>query len=531
MTLFSGIRSLFLGRRMAHVSHDSGSRRGTIAQWRVARTWSQDGENAERALTQGRAADLYVNDWAARSVINAISTNAIGTGLVPQVRLPWRRLGITREQAREMESHMEWLWAEWCATCHAQGRLQFGDLQLAGFRSVLKYGELLHLPVMRADDDLRRIALAIQDISPSRLSTPTDKSADLAIRDGVELAPSGEPLAYWIATPAQSLTPVDFSSLSSVDYTRVPAWIGHRPGAFHLYFNEHEEQVRGVSILSPGIKLFRHLSDAITHELFGQVTAASMPLVVERDEENAPLPDYVRQETTPEGEQVFYDQLEAGQMMYLNRGEHLKAVESSRPSPNFLSFCELVIRALSASADMPYEAVMKDFSKTNYSSARAALLEAWRVYLMYRSWFARGYCQPIFQMVMEEAYLRGLLATPAGAPGFYESMPLWCNATWIGPARGYVDPVKEANANIALNTAGLKTRKEILAEQGQDFEEVMDDLDEEAQRLVEHRALGGVIGTASNAAPATPDGETDQSDQDDEGDNEDENPGRSARRR
>lgn len=494
MSILSGIRSLFLGRRLASVSHDAGARRGTVAQWRVPHVWSQEGENAERALTQGRAADLYVNDWAARSVVNCISTNAIGSGLLPQVRLPWRRLGITREQARELESQMEWLWAEWSATCHAQGRLQFGDLQLAGFRSILKYGELLHLPVMRAIDGQRRIGLGIQDISPSRLSTPTDKQADLSIRDGVELSPSGQPLAYWIATPKPSTQPVDFSALSSIDYTRVAANIGHRPGVFHLYLNEGEEQTRGVSVLSPGIKLFRHLGDAITHELFGQVAAASMPFVVEKTGANGvTLPEYVREEIrqTENGEEkVYYDTLEAGSMYYLNEGEQLKAVESSRPSPNFLSFCELVIRALAASADMPYEAVMKDFSKTNYSSARAALLEAWRVYLMYRSWFARGYCQPIFQMVMEEAYLRGLLATPAGAPGFYEALPLWCNVTWIGPARGYVDPVKEATANISLNAAGLKTRKEILAEQGLDFEEVMDDLDEEKQRLAEHGSLG-----------------------------------------
>lgn len=127
---------------------------------------------------------------------------------------------------------------------------------------------------------------------------------------------------------------------------------------------------------------------------------------------------------------------------------------------------------------MPNEAVMKDFSKTNYSSARAALLEAWRVYLMYRSWFARLYCQPIFQMVMEEAWLRDFITLANGAQDFYAALPLWCNVTWIGPARGYVDPVKEANANILLNQPGLKTRKEILEE--------LQRLETERRRIADH---------------------------------------------
>lgn len=490
-SLLSSAKSVILGRRTANISHDSGANRGTIATWRVPKNYSQAGESEERKLLQERSGDLYLNDWAARSVINCISNNTIGTGLVPQVRLPWRKLGISREQARDLESEMEWIWAEWCENCHAQRRLHFGDLQLTGFRSILGNGELLHLPVVRKET-ASRFALAIQDISPSRLATPVDLSNALNIRDGVELSEHGEPVAFWIATPEASLLPIDLSALSSSEFTRVRARLAHRPNIFHLFFNESEEQVRGVSILSPGIKLFRHLSDAITHELYGQVASASLPMVVETGSENAVMPDWVKQEHRKKGdeeEKVYYTNLEAGMLLYLNEGEHLKTVESSRPSPNFLNFCTLVIRALAASTDMPYEAVMKDFSKTNYSSARAAMLEAWRVYSMYRSWFARNYCQPIFNMVMEEAYLREYFELPSTAPDFYEAQQLWCNATWIGPAKGYIDPIKEAQANISLNDAALKTRKEILAEQGADFEEVMDDLMEEAERMADYRKV------------------------------------------
>lgn len=471
------------GRR-ARVTRDAGTYYGTLAGWRVRKRLHRTSEISERSTIQNRAEDLYINDWAARSVIDVLCTNTIGQGLMPLVRLPWRRLGISQEQARELGSEMEWLWEEWCSNCSPKNN-SFADLQRQGFRAILRDGEMLHVPVMQKDN-ANRFALQIQEISTTRLSTPLDLSNNTSIHDGIEISTTGKPLAYWIATPASSLEVIDLLALPSTSFTRIPAHIAHRIGCFHLFLQEDEEQFRGVSVLSVAMKLFRHLSDSITYELFGQVTSASMPLVVETDDGTVALPEYVR-ESIEDDEKIYHQTVEAGTLLYLNKNERLKPVENARPSPNFQSFCVLVLRALSASVGLPYEAVMKDFSKTNYSSARAALLEAWRVYLYYRSWFARSYCQPIFEMVMEEAWLRGYLTFPSQAPDFYTARNLWMNTTWMGPARGYVDPTKEVQANIKANAAGLKTRREILAEQGLDFDDVMDELDDEARRIATHK--------------------------------------------
>lgn len=86
------------------------------------------------------------------------------------------------------------------------------------------------------------------------------------------------------------------------------------------------------------------------------------------------------------------------------------------------------------------------------------MLEAWKVFTLYRQWLVSHYCQPIFQMVIEEAWLRGKLQFPAKAPDFYDAPRLYSSALWIGPARGYVDPVKEVNAVCKEIDYGLKTR-------------------------------------------------------------------------
>lgn len=97
----------------------------------------------------------------------------------------------------------------------------------------------------------RTFSLALQTLSPARLMTPSDQQSDPLIRDGVRLSEYGRPEGYWLATPKaspqSSFLSVERSALLSADFTYVPARVGHRPGVFHLFRHETDEQVRGVS--------------------------------------------------------------------------------------------------------------------------------------------------------------------------------------------------------------------------------------------------------------------------------------------
>lgn len=482
------IRPVRLAPAPRRVSRNAGAFRGSLSAWRPPMTVSLSHQAHERRLTQERAADLAANDWAASSGVNAITTNAVGTGLRPQSRLNFRRLGISRDAALELQTEIEAVWKEWVPLAHVRGMLHFEDLQFLGLRTMLRQGEMLHLPVM-VEVPGRPVGLAIQDLSPLRLRTPIDKFSDASIVDGVQRGSTGAPEWYWLATPsAMAATALDLSGLPSSEFSRVPARVGHRPGCFHLFRYIEDEQVRGESVFSPGINLYRHLSDSLDNELLAQVVTASLALFIAREPgATGALPEYLRSrdgigddDGDDRQDEMRYTEVRPGTVLYGNRDEKPYMLESSRPSPNFSAFSEFVLRAMAASIDMPYEVLAKDFSKTNYSSARAALLEAWRVYMLYRSWLVRHYCQPIWSMVIEEAWLSGRLVLPAGAPDFYDAISAYTNATWIGPSRGYVDPVKEIVATAKALDYHLMTHSEALAELGRDFEETMDELAEEA---------------------------------------------------
>jgi len=111
------------------------------------------------------------------------------------------------------------------------------------------------------------------------------------------------------------------------------------------------------------------------------------------------------------------------------------------------------------------------------------------VYQLYRVWMERHLCQPVWRMVMEEAWLRGELALPKGGPDFYEAMAEYTHATWIGPARGHVDPVKEMKANIEGLKHNILTLSDLAAEQGKDWESQVEQRGREARKVAEENLM------------------------------------------
>lgn len=522
MSILSRLRGMFgysgNAVKQAHVlpgaSQDAGAFRGSLKNWIPPRVRLRSQTAFERDMASARVDDLYVNDGVAKSGVNSIATNVIGCGLAPQSVIPAGVLNLDPEIVAGVQDRMEWLWSEWCGQAHYGGILGFADLQMLGLRSLVRHGEMLHLPVMDERPGCR-FALRLQEIRPVRLRTPWDRQFDPCIHDGVEVSETGIPLAYWIASPKPSAAMLDDTMFTSSQFMRIPANIGHRRGIFHIFRPDDEEQHRGTSSLAAALKFFRHFNDSIDYELLAQVLAASFPVFIGLENGTQDLPAYLKTNEDEEGQQEekrYYQDIPPGGIMYGNKGEKPEVLESKRPSANFLNFCELVLRIMASSLEIPYEVLTKDFSKTNYSSARAALLEAWRVYEVYRSFFTRHYCQPLWQMVQEEAYLRGYLKLPAGAPDFYEAMPYWCNTRWIGPARGYVDPTKEIAANISAIDAGLMSRSEAIAERGGDFDEIAEQLAREQAR---YRDLDLKIGANSQPARAEQQIQPEQNENDD----------------
>jgi lambda family phage portal protein len=168
-------------------------------------------------------------------------------------------------------------------------------------------------------------------------------------------------------------------------------------------------------------------------------------------------------------------------------GEEIKQVNAAHPHTGFEDFAHEMLRSMAAQLGVSAEQITQDWSKTNYSSARAALLESWKTLTRRSSEFKTGTATPVYSSWLEEAMERGDLddVLPFGGmtPDYVEARTAYSRSEWLGVARGWIDPTKEAAGSVMRMDGGLSTLKKECSEQGLDWEEVI------AQRKIEVAAF------------------------------------------
>ena len=103
----------------------------------------------------------------------------------------------------------------------------------------------------------------------------------------------------------------------------------------------------------------------------------------------------------------------------------------------------------------------------------------------------------MFELWLEEAVHLGMIE----APDFYDNKAAYCRCRWIGPGRGWIDPTKEAEAASIRMDYNLSTLEAECAEQGLDWEEVLEQRATEKSRMA---ALGLTPAERKRAGQAPP---------------------------
>ena len=116
---------------------------------------------------------------------------------------------------------------------------------------------------------------------------------------------------------------------------------------------------------------------------------------------------------------------------------------------------------VSAALGIPYAYLSNDMIKANYSNARLALLEFRRRTEAYQhAVIVWQLCRRVWTRWMNTAVLTGALTIPD-----YQAKRRACLAcAWLPPKWDWVDPLKDAKAEIEQIAAGLKSRTQALAE-------------------------------------------------------------------
>lgn len=415
-----------------------------------------------------RSRDLNRNDAHASGITGTVVENVVGTGLRPQSRPDMDELELSPEQSDLFTKKSERAWKRWCPQADAQNRMTFYEIQSLVKRQILENGDVFVIPLMIQDEPWRHYRLALEVIEADRCETPIGMTGKPNLRDGVELGDRGQPIAYHIRKRHPGDVMLGQAGVTGQqEWIRYPAFnAAGRPNVLHLFHVKRPGQTRGEPFFAPVMTRFKDLSDGIEAEIVAMRVAACFAAFVTKTDPYGALTS----NTTTNANAQKLESIEPGMIEYLNVGETISFGDPKRPAGSLAPFVEAVLRSIGSALNLPLELVLKDFSKTNYSSARAALLEARRFFRGSQTWLAERLCQPCWEWVLEEAWLKQELP-PVDLMG--EARADWMTAHWIAPGWGWVDPVKEVESSKLAIESGLSTLADECASQGRNWEDVM----------------------------------------------------------
>ena len=182
--------------------------------------------------------------------------------------------------------------------------------------------------------------------------------------------------------------------------------------------------------------------------------------------------------TSPEGELdqggEVYDgdrvtEFQPGLFHYLEQGQNVVVPDMDAPHGEFEPFMRAMLRSMAAGIGLSYESLSRDYSTSNYSSSRLALIEDRAQYRSLQNYFVEVFHSRVFENWLEMAVLSGTLSLPT-----YDIEPeRYRRVRWTPRSWDWIDPIKEVQAAKEAVKAGFKTQAQVIAEQGGDLEELL----------------------------------------------------------
>lgn len=429
---------------------------------------------ASLTALRGRARTLVRDTPYAKRAKVLVVNNVIGSGIGLQSQARNLDGSLNKRAAAAIED----AWREWSRadSCHTGGRLAFAAFERAVMGQVFEAGECF-VRVHRQPFGASRIPFALELIEAERLA---DEFASMyllpeggvEVRMGVEVDQFHRPIAYWIRTRHPSEARFNASRPEMVE--RVPA-----SEMFHLAIVDRWPQTRGEPWLHAVARRLNDMDGYSEAEIVRARAQAVTPGAIETPEDLATLGE--RQD-----DGAVEMELEPGVYKRLLPGEKLVPGSVTAPNPALDPFMRYMLREVASGVGVSYESLSRDYSQSNYSSSRLALLDDRDLWRVLQTWFIDTFREPVFRQWLQAAVLaRAVQAVPVDQ---YAIDPARFEAVRFKP-RGWswVDPTKEVEAYRQAVTAGFVTVSDVIAQTagGADLEDVLEQRARELEQMEE----------------------------------------------
>jgi lambda family phage portal protein len=398
----------------------------------------------------------------AKRAKTVVQNNVIGSGVGMQAQV----VGTRGELRANINAAIEETFRDWCCAedCHTGGAMHFHDLERAAMGEVFETGEcFIRLHFSKFGDSA--VPLALELIEPERIAhefaEPGSLGPNALVKMGIEVDEFGRAIAYWVRN--QHPGDIRMKAALAERYMRVPA-----AEMFHLRVVNRWPQTRGEPWMHTALRKIDDMNEATAGELAAVRASAYYFGTIKTPEGTNPLVTA----TETDGKQQM--DIEPLTIQELNPGEEFDFHAPNRPNANLDAFMRHMLREMAAGFGVSYESISRDYSQSNYSSSRLALLEDRDLYKVIQLWWIRNFRQPLHEVFMRQAVLAG--AIPGIHVGEYAADADKFAAVHFKP-RGWswIDPTKEVNAYKEAIKAGLTTLTDVIAAtaDGRDIEDVI----------------------------------------------------------
>lgn len=394
----------------------------------------------------------------ARSVV---VNNIIGPGIGIQAQIKNARGRLLSQ----INDGIEQAWREWCRadTCHTGGSLHLYDLERAAMGEVFEAGEVFIRIHNRAFGD-GQVPIALELIESERIADDHEirPPSGVGVSMGIEHDEFYRPLAYYVHKRHPNELRLGSGRLID-EILRIPA-----DEMIHLRVVDRWPQSRGVPWLHAAISRLNQLGEFEEAAVIAARIGASKVGFFENPDWPEGIADGEESDGTPSMT------VEAGQFTQLPPGYKFSSWDPNYPNDTFDPFTRACLRGIAAGVGVSYESLSRDYSQSNYSSSRLALLDDRDLWRVMQQWWVRTFREVLHRKWLQAAVLANAIPVISRTDyaqnvAKYQAVKFKCRG-W-----GWVDPTKEVAAYKEAERAGYTTKADIIAATGggMDIEDVI----------------------------------------------------------
>lgn len=487
-----------LDRFMARLGYARPARRSTgFAAAEISRlTASLSGETEMinntlrhqlRAL-RARSRQLAQNNPYARRFANMVADNVCGP-------VPFRLQGKIKFNSGKLDTvlngKLEAAWRDWgrVGNCEITGRWSWNAVQRQLVRSLAVDGEILARKYRGRQ--FGPYGYQLQILDADRLDEQRNESlrGGGAIHMGVELDATSRPVAYHILKRKPASWQRGGYPRES---ERVPA-----EDIIHIFVPDFAEQVRGVPWIYAALLQLVHIGAFAEAAVIAARIGASQMGFFESPDGGKTLVE--GQINGADGNPQI--QAEPGSFTFLPPG--YKASEGwdpKYPDAAIEPFLNACLRGVAVGVNVAHHNLSGNMEGVNYSSARIAELNERDGWMVVQGFIIEHLQEPLHFDWQRMQALNGKLPLDPSKMERYREV-------YFQPRRwSWVDPAKEVKAALDAIDGKIKSRTRVIAEGGEDIEDVFDEIAEE-NALAAEKKINLAAARPAPAPAGAPDAE------------------------